>query len=225
MARRHSRGPACEQRAPSRRHRGGEAGFEQHGVPQEGDEGAQGIGCDTPHLRLGTLAKPRRIRKDPIGVLERQFRQILSPTVHARDPVAISVGPQGPSGPAMGEGGEDLRALLIAVTRAQELDQGGPTDGGEGDHLATRQAGRKQVIRIGCREDEHRVRRRFFERLEQAVLGRFGHALGVGEESDPRRGDEGLQTQELLERLVMRLRALLGVEADLVDADRLRAIV
>ena len=81
------------------------------------------------------------------------------------------------------------------------------------------------TVRVGGRQDQHGVGGRLLQGLEKAVLGRFCHPLRVREKPDPLGGDEWLETQKLLERLLVRLSAFLRVEADLIDADRLRAIV
>src|ERR1700731_2875264 len=80
---------------------------------------------------------------------------------------------------------------------------------------------------VGIRRGQHQhgVRRRFLEGFEKAILGSFGHPLGVGQQRDAKWRDERLQAQELLQRLVVRGRPPFGMKADLVDADGFGPII
>src|SRR5437899_8349047 len=81
------------------------------------------------------------------------------------------------------------------------------------------------MIGIGGRQHQHSVRRRFLEGFEKAILGGLGHALGIGRQRDARRRNERLEAQELLKGLVVRGPTPFGMNAYLVDADRLRPII
>src|SRR3989440_13076078 len=81
------------------------------------------------------------------------------------------------------------------------------------------------MVRISGGQNQDGIRGRLFKRLEQAVLRRLRHPLGVRQQGDTHSCDEWLQAQELLKRLVVRLRAALRMEADLVDADGLAPVI
>ena len=81
------------------------------------------------------------------------------------------------------------------------------------------------MIRIGCRHQQHGVRWWLFEGFQQAVLRLLSHAFGIGQQRHPERRHERLQTQELLQGLLVRGRAALRMKSDLVDADRLRPVI
>src|SRR5205823_5731946 len=81
------------------------------------------------------------------------------------------------------------------------------------------------MVRISGSQNQDRIRGRLLKRLEQAVLRRLRHPLGVRQQGDAHGCDERLQAQELLQRLVVRLRTAFRMEADLIDADGLATVI
>src|ERR1700674_207394 len=81
------------------------------------------------------------------------------------------------------------------------------------------------MIRISRGQDQDGVGGRLLERFQQAVLRCLGHPFGICQQRHPERRDEWLQTQELLERLLVCRSAPFRMKPDLVDADRLRPVI
>ena len=217
--------PGLQRGLAARRHPGQQASLQQHRIAQEGREAAQGICDDQPHIGLRPLAEACGVGQHPVDILECQGRQLLGPSVQPGDPLAIEHRPHRPARPPVRQSGQCLCLLRSPASRRDEAGQRRAANRRHGDQLATRKAGRQQMIGIGGGKDEHGVGRRLLQCLQQAVLRRLGHPLRVGQQRHPERRDKWLQAQKLLQRLIVRLRAAFGMKADLIDADRLGPIV
>src|SRR5213080_1643435 len=141
------------------------------------------------------------------------------PAVHSHGPFPVAQGAHRPARASVRQSGQRLGFLCTPLSRGNEGYNRWPAQRRHPDDLTARKACGEQMVGIRGGQDQHGIGRRLFQRFEQAILGGLGQPFGVGQQRNSQERHEWLETQELLERLVVRLRPALWMKADLVNAD------